>query len=141
MSTADNDAHGAAGDADQPQYVARGGVATPSQLRAGTRLTANGYGFSVQTAPGVPVDELARGGRFPNRRISITTVQELRAAGVTVNFPTPGAGAHHGTVVVPSAAAWHLRGNQQLVYAETQSISCTIKFEEGRLRDQDLCGF
>ena len=103
MSTAGNDARDAAGDAGQPQYVVRAGVATPSQLRAGTRrLTVNGYGFSIQTAPGVSVDELARGGRFPNRQISITTVEQLRGAGVTVNFPTPGAGTHHGTVVLPS---------------------------------------
>jgi hypothetical protein len=102
MSTGDDDAHDAAGDAARPQYVVRAGVATPTQLRAGTRLTANGYGFSVQMAPGVAVDELARGGRYPNRRISVSTVQQLRGAGVTVHFPTPGAGAHHGTVVVPS---------------------------------------
>ena len=102
MSTAGNDARDAAGDAGQPQYVVRAGVATPFQLRAGTRLTVNGYGFSIQTAPGVSVDELARGGRFPNRQISVTAVQQLRDVGVTVNFPTPGAGAHHGTVVVPS---------------------------------------
>jgi hypothetical protein len=102
MSTAGNDARDAAGDAGQPQYVVRAGVATPFQLRAGTRLTVNGYGFSIQTAPGVSVDELARGGRFPNRQIGITTVEQLRGAGVTVNFPRPGAGTHHDTVVLPS---------------------------------------
>jgi hypothetical protein len=76
-----------------------GGVATASQLRAGTRRTINGHGFSVQTAVTVSVDELARGGQFPNRRISVTTAEELRALGL--NALTRGAGAYHGTVMVP----------------------------------------
>jgi hypothetical protein len=97
-----SDARGSAG---RPQYVVRAGVATPSLLRVGTRFTVNGFGFSIQSAPGISVEELARGGRFPNRQISVTTLQELRGAGVSVNFPTPrspGAGDHHGTVMVPS---------------------------------------
>lgn len=88
--------------ADQPQYVVRAGIVPPAQLRAGARFTVDGFGFSVQTAAGISVDELARGGRFPNRQISVTTVQELRNAGLVVNFPTPGAGAYHGTVIVPT---------------------------------------
>jgi hypothetical protein len=87
--------------APPPQFVVRGGIATASQLRAGTRRTINGHGFSVQTAVSVSVDELARGGRFPNRQISVTTAEELRSLGLTVNAPTPGAGAYHGTVMVP----------------------------------------
>ena len=79
----------------------RAGIATPAQLQAGTRFSVNGFGFSIQTAPGISVDELARGDQFPNRQISITTVQELRGAGVAVNFPTPGAGARHSTIIVP----------------------------------------
>jgi hypothetical protein len=60
--------------------------------------------FSVQTAPNVPVDNLARAGRFPNRQISVTTVEMLRGAGVSVDAPTPGARGHHGTLVVPYPA-------------------------------------
>lgn len=49
------------------------------------------------------VDELARGGYFPNKQISVTTVQELQAIpGVNVNAPTPGYGDYHGTVNVPN---------------------------------------
>lgn len=84
-----------------PQFVVRGGIATVAQLEAGTRHSINGYGFSVQTAPGLSVYELARGGRFPNRQISVTTVEALRELGVTINAPTPGAGDHHGTVIIP----------------------------------------
>ena len=101
LGLAGDHARDAVETAAQLQYVVRAGIATPSQLRAGTRFSVNGFGFSIQTAPGVSVDELARGGQFPNRQISVTTVQELRGAGVAVNFPTPGAGAHHGTIIVP----------------------------------------
>lgn len=100
--------HGVSNESDEPdggfrppQFVVRGGVATAAQLRAGTRHSINGYGFSVQTAPGLPVNELARGARFPNRQISVTTVEALRELGMTINAPTPGAGDNHGTVVVP----------------------------------------
>ena len=86
-----------------PQYVVRGGLAAPGSLQEGTALTSNGFGFSVQTAPGVPVDELARGGFFRNKMISVTTVARLEMIpGVIVNTGTPGRGDHHGTVIVPN---------------------------------------
>jgi len=90
---------------DELQYVVRGGAGAASSFEAGTALTQNGYGFSVQTAPGVSVNELARGGSFPNSQISVSTVQQLQdIPGVTVNFPTPGRGDYHGTVNVPNPA-------------------------------------
>jgi hypothetical protein len=60
----------------------------------------NGRGFSVQTAPGLSVEAWARGGRFPNRQISVATVGALETAGPPVVGPTPGDGDHHGTVLV-----------------------------------------
>jgi len=33
--------------------------------------TKNGYGFSVQTAPDASIEELARGGNFLNKKISV----------------------------------------------------------------------
>ena len=87
------------------QFVVRGGVATARHLRAGTRMSINGHGFSVQTAPGLSPADLARGGRYPNRQISVATVNQLIAAGVSVRWPTPGAGACHGTVLVPEHAS------------------------------------
>jgi hypothetical protein len=83
--------------------VVRGGEGAPWSFEKGTNLSQNGYGFSVQTAPNVSVDELARGGYFRNRQISVSTVDKLQAIpGVTVNSPTPGFGDYHGTVNVPN---------------------------------------
>ena len=88
---------------DEIQYVVRGGQGAASSFQAGTAATQNGYGFSVQTAPGVSVNELARGGSFLNSQISVSTVQQLQdIPGVSVNFPTPGRGDYHGTVNVPN---------------------------------------
>ena len=90
---------------DQPttQFVVRGGLASPSQLARGTAQTPFGlYGFSVQTAPRVSVEGLAKAGRFPNKQISVTTIGRLQSIpGVVVHAPTPGRGLH-GTVTVPN---------------------------------------
>ncbi len=73
-----------------------------NSFRDGTRQGPNGFGFSVQTAPGVAVDALAKGGSFPNGRISVSTVKRLESIpGVVVNWPTVGFGAYHGTVNIP----------------------------------------
>jgi hypothetical protein len=58
-------------------------------------------GFSVQSAPGISIGELARGGQFRNWQISVTTVGVLRSHGFETVFPTPGRGAYHATVRVP----------------------------------------
>jgi RHS repeat-associated protein len=85
------------------QYVVRGGEGKPIDFQRGTNLTTNGFGFSVQTAPNVTVEELARGGGYKNSSISVSTVQQLQTIpGVTVTFPTPGGGRYHGTVNVPN---------------------------------------
>ena len=90
---------------DQPQFVVRAGAAQPDLLETGTRSSINGYGFSVQTSPKLSPDTLASEAANIEkyRQYSVTTVQQLEAIpGVTVNFPTPGAGAYHGTVNVPN---------------------------------------
>jgi hypothetical protein len=90
------------GEADQ--YVVRAGIARPDNLIAGTtahRLLPELTGFSVQSAPGVSVEELARGGQFRNRQISVTTRNALQRHGFAVVFPTPGRGAYHATVRAP----------------------------------------
>ena len=85
------------------QWVVRGGAGSATSFQNGTQQGPNGFGFSVQTAPGVSVDELARGGSFPNNQISVSTTNQLQAIpGVTVNAPTPGFGTYHGTVNVPN---------------------------------------
>ncbi len=91
----------AAASRPNPQPVVRGGFATPESLIRGTTQTPFGlYGFSVQSAPGRTIDELARAGRFPNGTISVSTVDALRAVGAIVT-PSPGVG-YHATVVVPA---------------------------------------
>jgi RHS repeat-associated protein len=90
---------------DEPsQYVVRAGLAKPDDLIKGTgphRDIPGLTGFSVQHAPGVSIDELARGGRIPNLQISVTTVPILRQHGINVVYPTPGRGEHHATVQTP----------------------------------------
>jgi hypothetical protein len=56
---------------------------------------------AVQSSPGVPVDELARGGLFPHLRISVTALDALRRHGFDLVFPTRGGGVYHATVRVP----------------------------------------
>jgi hypothetical protein len=87
---------------DELQYVVRAGIGKPAAFEAGSRMTSNGYGFSVQTARNVSIDELARGGAFKNKQTSVSTVQQLMTLGLQVNFPTPGQGEYHGTVIVPN---------------------------------------
>jgi RHS repeat-associated protein len=87
---------------DGPQYVVRAGIATPMSLQTGSsgHYAVPGItGFSVQSYPGLSIQELAAAGAWPNLKISVTTVQQLSDIGVQV-LPTPGDG-FHATVVVP----------------------------------------
>jgi hypothetical protein len=95
----------------EPNWVIRGGMATPSQLQAGTARHRGVpdppglFGFSVQYQPGKTIQELATAGRFRHIQISVTTTEELIAAGLLAGYPmsivqSPGAGYHH-TVRVP----------------------------------------
>jgi hypothetical protein len=86
---------------DEEQYVVRAGLARPGPLIVGTtphRLVPGLSGFSVQSAPGIPVEELARAGSFPHPWISVTTFAVLERHGFELVFPTPGKGAYHATV-------------------------------------------
>src|SRR5262245_65678087 len=96
---------------NEPRWIVRGGVATPSQLQAGTARhrgvpgSPGLYGFSVQYQLGKTIQELAAAGRFRNAHISVTTDVALVAAGVAAGYAvsivkSPGAGYHH-TVQVP----------------------------------------
>ena len=82
-------------------------MAQPASLIEGTaphRLVSDLHGFSVQLAPNVTVEKLARAGRFPHQQIGVTTFELLEAHDFTVVFPTPGKGAYHATV----RTAWPL---------------------------------
>jgi len=85
--------------------VVRGGSVTGDQLADGCGFhldRAGVYGFSVQVEPGRTELDLARAGSFPNKKISVTTVAQVRGLGFDV-VRTPGRG-FHATVIVP--AAW-----------------------------------
>jgi hypothetical protein len=88
---------------DLEQYVVRAGLAEADSLIVGSRPHRDVpglFGFSVQSSPGVSIDELARAGLFPHLQISVTTLAMLRSAGFDLMFPTPGKGAYHATVRV-----------------------------------------
>jgi hypothetical protein len=83
-------------------YAVRAGIATPVQIQKGVaeHIHSPGItGFSVQSAPGKTIEELAAAGLFPNPQISVTTVCALNSVGVPV-VPTPGRG-YHNTAVTP----------------------------------------
>jgi hypothetical protein len=112
----------------EPNWVVRGGIATPSQLQAGAGrhlgvVDPPGlFGFSVQYQPGKTVEELAAAGRFRNARISVTTAEELIAAGVAAGYAisivkSPGRGYHH-TVQVPFPLAADLAAALSAVFKQ-----------------------
>ncbi|MSP00160.1 MAG: hypothetical protein EXR07_03780 [Acetobacteraceae bacterium] len=89
---------------DRTHYVVRAGIARPSDLIVGTREHRDVpglFGFSVQSWPGVTVEELARAGRLPHARISVTTRDTLWWLGFEVVLSTPGKGDYHATVRAP----------------------------------------
>ena len=104
-------AAGAGVGVKEPNWVVRSGIATLSQLQAGTGKHLGVpdppglFGFSVQYHPGKTIQELAAAGRFRNVQISVTIDKELIAAGISAGYSvsivkSPGAGYHH-TVQVP----------------------------------------
>ena len=112
----------------EPNWVVRGGVATPRQLQAGTarhRGTPDPpglFGFSVQYQPGKTIEELATAGKWRNAQISVTTDEELVAAGLRVGYSvslvqSPGAGYHH-TVQVPFPLPWAVAVALSAVFAQ-----------------------
>lgn len=78
-------------------WVVRGGIAIPKQLKEGVdeHPRVRGLaGFSVQSAAGKSIEELAAAGEFRHGQISVTTVSELLAVGVPV-VKSPGNGYHN----------------------------------------------
>src|SRR5574341_633418 len=88
--------------------VVRGGLVTPERVQEAAEEEPDGTrGISVQCAPGLSAHELARVGRIPHSRLSVSTVGRSRAlggralgAGFAVR-PTPGPG-RHATLIIPS---------------------------------------
>jgi hypothetical protein len=83
---------------DEAILVRGGRVPFARSLCLDCRMHPDGYfGFSVQSAAGMSVEDLARA--LPNGRVGFTTAGELRKMGYDV-VPTSG-DAFHATVVVP----------------------------------------
>ena len=95
----------------QQVWVVRAGTASADFLIRGytEHTRARGvFGFSVQSAAGKTVEELAAAGQFPNRQISYTTLDTLQTAvqplGYRVDLvKTPGTGFHHTLTVLYDA--------------------------------------
>jgi len=96
------------------------------QAGAGKHLGVVGlpglFGFSVQYQPGKTIEELAAAGRFRNAQISVTTAEELIAAGVAAGYAisivkSPGTGYHH-TVQVPFPLATDLAAALSAVFKQ-----------------------
>src|SRR5579883_2048738 len=98
-------------EAPGSDWVVRGGEAKATDLISGYGphpLVPGLYGFSVQSAPGKTVSELAQAGRCPNATISYETVVALAQVVQSVGYemrlvPSPGGGYHHTFAVVYDA--------------------------------------
>jgi RHS repeat-associated protein len=86
---------------DEKAYVVRGGEPKASNIKksVGPSRTPGVTGFSVQSAPGQTIRQLAQAGDFPNNKIGVATVATVEAAGGAFGYftpvtPTPGIGFH-----------------------------------------------
>lgn len=92
-------------------WVVRGGLATARSLVDGYEehgAVPGLFGFSVQFAPNIEVDELARAGKIRNGQISYATDDALRGAVQPLGYDvrlvkSSGHGFHHTFVVVYDA--------------------------------------
>ena len=93
------------------EWVLRAGEAKAVDLIKGYtehRAVQGLDGFSVQYAPGIAWQELARAGRLPNGQVSIADADDLRRALQTLGYDmrlvsSPGTGYHHTFVVLYDA--------------------------------------
>ncbi|MCC6739388.1 MAG: RHS repeat-associated core domain-containing protein [Planctomycetia bacterium] len=96
--------------ASPKQWVVRGGLSAPETLieNAAKSVGEARTGLSCQTAPGMSVEQLARELPYSPKWITVSTPEELAAAGKSVGYdvevvaPTPGPGKH-GTITTPAA--------------------------------------
>ena len=118
----------------EPNWVVRGGVATPRQLQTGTAKHLGVpdppglFGFSIQYQPEKAIQELAAAGKFRNAQISVTTQEELIAAGLSAGYAvrivkSPGAGYHHTVPVHFSITVGSGSSIEYCVHPKTQSCS------------------
>lgn len=100
-----------------PDFVVRGGMATPDGLQDGYEphdQVPGLFGFSVQYDSQVSLDELCRAGQFPNSMVSYATTPMLQAALAGLGYrmqlvKSPGKGYHHTFAVLYDASGIMLR--------------------------------
>src|SRR5579884_1217939 len=100
-----------------PEWVVRAGVATAQALTAGYAEhdeVPGLFGFSVQYAPGLTIEDLAQAGQFPHKQISFATDDSLAAALMPIGYrmslvKSPGLGYHHDFVVLYDATGTIVR--------------------------------
>lgn len=98
-------------------WVVRGGLASMKALTAAYkqhRGVPGLYGFSVQYATGITVEELARAGQFPHAQISFAPDDALAAALAPLGYQmrlirSPGQGYHHTFAVLYDASGMMLQ--------------------------------
>ncbi len=85
-----------------PDWVVRAGVANWHDLQRGYTYDRRGqvYGFSVQYAPGVAWQDLARAGQFQHAQVCYADRKDLERAVAALGYAlvlvaTPGRGYHH----------------------------------------------
>jgi hypothetical protein len=85
--------------APREQLVVRGGQPTAANLQKGIAQHPSGpVGFSAQSAPGLPVEDLAKFYGNKYGKLGVSTIGEIEGAGGAVRF-TPGPGnPYHVTV-------------------------------------------
>jgi hypothetical protein len=89
-------------------WVVRAGEASAQSLMQGYaehNHIPGLYGFSVQYAPGLSLDDLALSGRFPNATVSFEDEAVLQAALTPIGYriqlrSSPGMGHHHTFCVI-----------------------------------------
>jgi hypothetical protein len=112
-------------------WVVRAGEAKAIDLLMGYRehLGMPGlYGFSVQYQAGLPWQELARAGHYPNAQVSIAEDGDPRTALRSLGYDmrlisSPGAGYHHTFVVLYDATGAMLT---QLPLSVAQQLHSTF---------------
>jgi hypothetical protein len=82
------------------QWVVRAGIAFWRDLQRAYRRNGRISGFSVQYAPGLSWQELAKAGQFPHAKVGYADRDALVAAVAPLGYelrliPTPGRGYHH----------------------------------------------
>ncbi len=106
----------------RPQYVLRGGLSKPENLRV-DELSTYGlpgqYGISSASAPNMTVDEIARRAQFRNGQMTYTTKRDINHLGYPVEPTGQQTYLHHSIMLPP--------GTNKLTDARRQALSALFR--------------